>query len=453
MRPPFLYAVDPMEESARWLTHKTTKPKGLSAMAKKTPLHKRSNVRKASKHKTSVITSWIYRSRTKIVLAVIASALLATASLAFWKTPDNEVIAPAPVTSETANKSPVKDLSTLSEKELADIPPEAFHPQPPKPAGYNAHSGTLPPDAVPPGVVLPGMTTTQGGRTTAQGYGMNDGVRQQFTQKERDNETGLDYFGARYYSSAQGRFTSVDPVIDFKKNISEPQGWNQYQYVLNNPLRYVDPNGQEPQDSFELNQNRDIKALLNHQITEKEYWDRQNARAAGAAIGAVVVGAVLAGREIGAAVLLWAATNPDKVVQIASVLQESAGGPPGMISGVGTASKAEWSIAQKLAAEGKDVEIVAAQGASRTADFVVSGVKTELKTLEGVGGVATSGTVKSAIGRGLGQSGNVIVDARGVKLTLEAAQKGAARAFGADKRLQVVRIIGKDYDFTIARHQ
>ena len=60
--------------------------------------------------------------------------------------------------------------------------------------------------------------------------------------------------------------------------------------------------------------------------------------------------------------------------------------------------------------------------------------------------------MKNAIGRGLGQSGNVIVDARGVKLTAEAAQKGAARAFGADKRLQVVRIIGKDYDFTVARH-
>jgi len=35
-------------------------------------------------------------------------------------------------------------------------------------------------------------------------------VRQHFTQKERDNETGLDYFLARYYSSTQGRFTSPD---------------------------------------------------------------------------------------------------------------------------------------------------------------------------------------------------------------------------------------------------
>src|SRR5439155_525508 len=43
-----------------------------------------------------------------------------------------------------------------------------------------------------------------GGRTTALGYTGSDGSRQKFTQKERDNETGLDFFGARYYSSTQG---------------------------------------------------------------------------------------------------------------------------------------------------------------------------------------------------------------------------------------------------------
>ena len=47
-----------------------------------------------------------------------------------------------------------------------------------------------------------------GGRATTQGYGVVDNVRQKFTGKERDNETRLDYFRARYYSNAQGRFTS-----------------------------------------------------------------------------------------------------------------------------------------------------------------------------------------------------------------------------------------------------
>ena len=120
-------------------------------MAKKTHPHKRSSVRKAAQRKPSAIASWIYRSRNKIALAVIALALLGTASVAYWKAPDNQVVAPMPTVSEAANRSPVKDVPALSEKELADIPPEAFHPQPPMPAGYNAHNGGLPPGALPAG--------------------------------------------------------------------------------------------------------------------------------------------------------------------------------------------------------------------------------------------------------------------------------------------------------------
>lgn len=62
-----------------------------------------------------------------------------------------------------------------------------------------------------------------------------------FTGKERDAETGLDYFGARYMSAAQGRFTSPDPLPGWQK---DPQSWNMYAYGRNNPLKYVDPDGQ-----------------------------------------------------------------------------------------------------------------------------------------------------------------------------------------------------------------
>jgi len=98
-----------------------------------------------------------------------------------------------------------------------------------------------------------------GRRSTINGYSTPDGFRQKFTQKERDNETGLDYFLARYYSSTQGRFTSVDPQnIIFDKNrgrnaderarilqsyMVQPQNWNRYAYTRNNPLAYTDPNG------------------------------------------------------------------------------------------------------------------------------------------------------------------------------------------------------------------
>jgi RHS repeat-associated protein len=60
------------------------------------------------------------------------------------------------------------------------------------------------------------------------------------TSKERDNETGLDYFLARYYGSAQGRFLSVDPLAG---DTLDPQTLNRYIYTRNNPLKYVDPDG------------------------------------------------------------------------------------------------------------------------------------------------------------------------------------------------------------------
>jgi RHS repeat-associated protein len=62
------------------------------------------------------------------------------------------------------------------------------------------------------------------------------------TLKERDIETGLDYFGARYFASTQGRFTSPDPLLS--SGVPEdPQSWNRYSYVLNNPLALIDPDG------------------------------------------------------------------------------------------------------------------------------------------------------------------------------------------------------------------
>jgi RHS repeat-associated protein len=77
------------------------------------------------------------------------------------------------------------------------------------------------------------------------GYSAASSTHQKFTQKERDNESGLDYFGARYYSSAQGRFTSHDPIFVSAKRLIDPQRLNQYAYTRNNPLKFVDPDGMD----------------------------------------------------------------------------------------------------------------------------------------------------------------------------------------------------------------
>jgi len=81
--------------------------------------------------------------------------------------------------------------------------------------------------------------------TAVCGSGTPGNQPKRFTGKERDPETGLDYFGARYYGSRIGRFTTVDPVINLRGNLLDPQRWNRYAYGRNNPFRYIDPDGRD----------------------------------------------------------------------------------------------------------------------------------------------------------------------------------------------------------------
>jgi len=87
-------------------------------------------------------------------------------------------------------------------------------------------------DADPWGLALPGRTL---------GAPQGSGTKEGFTGKERDLESGMDYFGARYYLPALGRWGSVDPAAD-----SMPE-WSSYVYVSNSPMATVDPDGRLPQ--------------------------------------------------------------------------------------------------------------------------------------------------------------------------------------------------------------
>jgi RHS repeat-associated protein len=96
-------------------------------------------------------------------------------------------------------------------------------------------------------------------RTEGNGY-VADQVRQKFTSKQRDAETGLDFFEARYYSATMGRFTSPDEFTGgpkdlydfadiasnnptFYADLHNPQSLNKYQYCYNDPLTYTDVDG------------------------------------------------------------------------------------------------------------------------------------------------------------------------------------------------------------------
>jgi RHS repeat-associated protein len=96
-----------------------------------------------------------------------------------------------------------------------------------------------------------GIAAGLGGRSSFYSIGAfpvsADGLSVKFTGKERDAETGLDYFGARYFSSAQGRWTGPDwsatPQAVPYGDLKDPQTLNLYVYVRNSPLSKADPDG------------------------------------------------------------------------------------------------------------------------------------------------------------------------------------------------------------------
>lgn len=74
------------------------------------------------------------------------------------------------------------------------------------------------------------------GETQASPYG--------FTGKEQDPETQLGYFHHRYLNTQNGQFITPDPVFAMDNRFTDPQLWSPYAYGRNNPVVYVDPDGQ-----------------------------------------------------------------------------------------------------------------------------------------------------------------------------------------------------------------
>ncbi len=149
------------------------------------------------------------------------------------------------------------------------------------------------------------------------------GQPKHFTGKERDTETGLDYFGARYYRGNLGRFTTVDPTVNIKTSLLDPQRWNRYAYVSNNPLRYVDPDGRE-------------QPVI---VGDRVYMGGLDGLSAGnnsaknVVFGALVAGTLLAGAAAVVPELVTAATiaasNPQNQAVVQETLEGMAGGSPG----------------------------------------------------------------------------------------------------------------------------
>jgi RHS repeat-associated protein len=104
-----------------------------------------------------------------------------------------------------------------------------------------------------------------------------------FTGKERDAESGNDYFEARYLGSSMGRFLSPDPVGG---SLANPQTLNKYAYVLNNPLTNTDPTGlyacKDGKDgACTSDQDKAYEASRQHDLQSKNADVRRGAAAMG----------------------------------------------------------------------------------------------------------------------------------------------------------------------------
>ena len=168
-------------------------------------------------------------------------------------------------------------------------------------------------DYYPFGLQMPGRTLTQGPQAD-----------EDFTGHELDDETGLHYAGARYYMSALGRWGTPDPLAD------DFPAWSPYNYVQNNPISLLDPDGQAPMDWY---RDDDDSIRFDSEVQSQDDLDEGQE---------YLGGRVLARSEDGGAQILEADGSVSTVFE---------GGPNGWetfanaLTGLsGATSKAQWTL-------------------------------------------------------------------------------------------------------------
>ena len=86
-----------------------------------------------------------------------------------------------------------------------------------------------------------------GGTYSEETSGEDFGNSYKYTGQEEDSEIGLYYYGSRYYNPEVTKFMSRDPAVydeRFLEMLRDPQSFNTYAYVRNNPIKYIDPSGE-----------------------------------------------------------------------------------------------------------------------------------------------------------------------------------------------------------------
>jgi RHS repeat-associated protein len=166
------------------------------------------------------------------------------------------------------------------------------------------------------------------------------------------------YFGARYYGSKIARFTTIDPFLDQKAALIDPQRWNRYAYGRNNPLRYVDPVGRDVFTQQEV-----FQAASEYQrgeITFQQYQAQMNAIGVSGVVGTGVLAAVAAGFAAPQllAVAAVKAADPRTQEMVAGIAEGVSGAAPSAMGGLPIASGDRFTRAFKT---GKGVVEMAAE--------------------------------------------------------------------------------------------
>jgi RHS repeat-associated protein len=152
----------------------------------------------------------------------------------------------------------------------------------------------------------------------ASGWGSQAGIiKNKFTGKEWDDEFGVNwnYFGARYYDPLIGRWMVVDPLA------AKHPDFTPYNYVLNNPLRLIDPDGKQV-DIHEVRFHRDL-TLRQQGFSEQEIKEIQQADARVDLVGAGILVGGLAAFTAGPYVTAALLSNPVTTNEIGIAITEA----------------------------------------------------------------------------------------------------------------------------------
>lgn len=267
-----------------------------------------------------------------------------------------------------------------------------------------------------------------GGEVAVSGTDTNN---YKFTGKERDSESGLDMFGARYYGSSLGRFMTPDwaanPQAVPYAVFNDPQSLNLYAYIRNSPLARSDPDGHDPGSGIIVSQLLDPKTGPAYR---KGYFETGPKVGLGILGGAIVVASTWELAPVYLRNLLgFGLANAPQIQKGVATLADMAA-PPGTPSfspmGVWVAESVAGRSARALAYEEQITGNVAKA-------FLVNGVKFDGASAQALLEAKGPG-YEQLLRYGLGtkdlltQARSQLAAAKGVPVTWHVAEEGAANA-------------------------